>query len=59
MPMAAAPVSHQIRTHQSVTTAIDAGRKLGKINESNLYPPAHNGLVAGSSLAGPTNESMA
>src|SRR5947209_20526146 len=48
MPTAAAPVSHQIRRHQSETSAIDAGRNLGKINESNLCPPAHNGLVTGS-----------
>jgi len=25
-----------------------------KINETDLFPPAHNGLVAGSSPAGPT-----
>jgi hypothetical protein len=30
------------------------GRKCRKINEAELYPPAHNGLVAGSSPAGPT-----
>jgi len=33
---------------------INTQRKCRKINETNLYPPAHNGLVAGSSPAGPT-----
>jgi hypothetical protein len=30
--------------------------KRRKINDDGLYPPAHNGLVAGSSPAGPTKE---
>jgi hypothetical protein len=38
--------------------AIERRRKHSKINEPNLYPPAHNGLVADSSPAGPTSKSI-
>jgi hypothetical protein len=31
-------------------------RKCGKINGSGLYRAAHNGLLAGLSAAGPTND---
>jgi hypothetical protein len=31
--------------------------KCNRINEVELYPPTHNGLVAGSSPAGPTMKS--
>jgi hypothetical protein len=51
-----APGSHQKRPRQSNTNAIDFKRKLNKVNKADPYPPAHNGLVAGSSPAGPTNE---
>lgn len=33
-------------------------RKHSEINEADRYPVAHNGLVAGSSPAGPTKESI-
>jgi hypothetical protein len=49
-----APVSHQKRPRQGRTNANDFKPKLNKINENDHYPPAHNGLVAGSSPAGPT-----
>ena len=45
-----APVSHQKRPQQRATNAIDLERKP---KEVDLSPPAHNGLVAGSSPAGP------
>jgi hypothetical protein len=50
--MRSAPVSHQKRLQQSTTNAIEIKRKRSKINEADLYPTAHNGLVAGSSPAG-------
>jgi hypothetical protein len=55
-PMAGGP--HQFRTRNDLaeTNAIERGRKRSKINEAGRYPAAHNGLVAGSSPAGPTNE---
>src|SRR6267154_4007098 len=46
------PVSHRKRTHQSTTNMIDSEQKHRKINETDLYPAAHNGLVAGSNPAG-------
>ncbi len=53
-PMAGGP--HQFRTRNDLaeTNAIERGRKRSKINEAGRYPAAHNGLVAGSSPAGPT-----
>jgi hypothetical protein len=45
-----APVSHQKRPQQRATNAIDLERKP---KEVDLSPPAQNGLVAGSSPAGP------
>jgi hypothetical protein len=50
----AAPVSHQKQPHQNATNAIEIEQKRGKINEADRYSAAHNGLVAGSSPAGPT-----
>ncbi|WP_157088178.1 hypothetical protein [Bradyrhizobium jicamae] len=38
--------------------AIEPERKRSKLNEADRYPLAHNGLVAGSSPAGPTSGSM-
>jgi hypothetical protein len=35
----------------NTTNAIDSKQKLSKINETTLYPTAHNGLVAGSNPA--------
>jgi hypothetical protein len=49
-----APVSHQKRRQQDPTNAIKIKRKRRKINEADQCPPAHSGLVAGSSPAGPT-----
>jgi hypothetical protein len=49
-----APVSHQKRPHQNATNTIEIERKPSKINETDRYSAAHNGLVAGSSPAGPT-----
>jgi hypothetical protein len=49
-----APVSHQKRPCQNATNAIELERKRSKINKAHHYPVAHNGLVAGSSPAGPT-----
>jgi hypothetical protein len=51
-----APVSHQKRPRQDTTSATNSERKRSKINETDPYPPAHNGLVAGSSPAGPTKQ---
>jgi hypothetical protein len=48
-----APVSHQKRPQQRRTNAIEIKRYRSKINEAVRYPAAHNGLVAGSSPAGP------
>jgi hypothetical protein len=50
-----APVSHQKRSLQNATNAIESKRKHSKINEPDHYLVAHNGLVAGSSPAGPTS----
>jgi hypothetical protein len=47
-----APVSHQKRSRQNATNAIELKQKRSKINEADQYPPAHNGLVAGSNSAG-------
>ena len=52
----AAPVSHQKQPHQNATNAIEIEQKRSKINEADRYSAAHNGLVAGSSPAGPTKE---
>jgi len=41
-------------TAPNTTNAIEPERKRSKINEADRYPAAHNGLVAGSSPAGPT-----
>jgi len=51
-----APVSHQKRRERNATNAIEIKQKSSKINESDRYSAAHNGLIAGSSPAGPTNE---
>jgi hypothetical protein len=56
--MEAAPVSHQNKPDQSTTNTNEIKRKRSKINEANRYPAAHNGLVAGSSPAGPTNQQL-
>ena len=45
---------HQKRPRQNATNAIKPKRKRKKINEPDRYPVAHDGLVAGSSPAGPT-----
>jgi hypothetical protein len=42
--------------NQSATNAIEFKRKDSKINEPDRYSAAHNGLVAGSSPAAPTDE---
>jgi hypothetical protein len=47
---------HQKRPQQSATNAINLERKLSRINETHLYPTAHNGLVAGSNAFGIDNE---
>jgi len=49
-----APVSHQKQPGRNTTNAIKGKQKHSKINESGRFPPALNGLVAGSSPAGPT-----
>ena len=49
-----APVSHQKRRDRSATNAIEIKQNCKKINEGGRYSAAHNGLVAGSSPAGPT-----
>jgi hypothetical protein len=46
----------QKRPQQNETNAIEPERECSNINEANHYPPAHNGLVAGSSPAGPSSE---
>jgi hypothetical protein len=43
-----APISHQKRQHRNATNAINLA-EVEQINEAGPYPPAHNGLVAGSS----------
>jgi hypothetical protein len=40
-------------TSRNATNPINLQRKCNKIDDAGLYPPAHNGLVAGSSPAGP------
>ncbi len=50
-----APVSHQKRPERSEMNAREIPQMRRKINDDGLYPPAHNGLVAGSSPAGPTS----
>jgi AraC-like DNA-binding protein len=54
-----APVSRQKRPHRTATNANEIERKCWKINETGRYPPAHNGLVAGSSPGEPFTISMA
>jgi hypothetical protein len=54
-----APVSHQKQPDQTKTNTIESEQKRSKINEADRYSAAHNGLVAGSSPAGPTKISMA
>jgi hypothetical protein len=54
-----APVSHQKQPERTTTNAIEIEQNYRKINEAVLYPVAHNGLVVGSSPAGPTSKSMA
>src|SRR6202040_677151 len=49
-----APVSHQKQPDRNTTNAIEIKQKYSKINEADRYSAAHNGLVAGSSPAGPT-----
>jgi len=49
-----APVSHQKQLEQTTTNAIETEQKHSRINEADRYSAAHNGLVAGSSPAGPT-----
>jgi hypothetical protein len=51
-----APVSLQKQPCQCATNAVKLERKRSRINENHHYPAAHNGLVAGSSPAGPTND---
>ena len=54
-----APVSHQKQPDRNATNANEIEQNHSKINEAYRYPAAHNGLVAGSSPAGPTSVSMA
>jgi hypothetical protein len=56
--MCTAPASHQKRSHQNAMNAINLQRKCSKINDRVLCLAAHNGLVAGSSPAGPTTRSF-
>ena len=49
-----APVSHQKRPQRDATNALDFSQMCRKINGSDLYSAAHNGLVGGSSPPGPT-----
>ncbi len=46
--------SHQKRPHRTTTIAIELKQNHGKISDHGHYSAAHNGLVAGSSPAGPT-----
>jgi hypothetical protein len=48
----------QKRPERSATDEIISRRKPRNINESDRWSAAHNGLVAGSSPAGPTNRSI-
>jgi hypothetical protein len=54
-----APVSHQKRPDRNAANVMEIKRKPSKINEADRYSAAHNGLVAGSSPAGPTNNHRA
>src|SRR5260370_25532454 len=54
--MRTASVSHQKLPQQSATNAIKGNRKHSEINEADRFTAAHNGLVTGSSPAGPTNK---
>jgi hypothetical protein len=54
-----APVSHQKRPERNATKAIGHERKRRKINETDRYPVAHNGLAAGSTQAELATKSMA
>jgi hypothetical protein len=49
-----APVSHQKRCERNAMNAIEIEQKCREFNEADRYSAAHNGLVAGSSPAGPT-----
>jgi hypothetical protein len=51
-----APASHQKWLDRSMTNALETKPKRNKIDEPDRYPVAHNGLVAGSSPAGPTSK---
>ena len=52
-----APVSHQKRPQRDATNALDFSQMCRKINGSDLYSAAHNGLVGGSNPPGPTTQS--
>ena len=54
-----APVSHQKRPQRDATNALDFSQMCRKINGSDLYSAAHNGLVGGSSPPGPTTSAFA
>jgi hypothetical protein len=54
-----APVSHQKRPQRDATNALDFSQMCRKINGSDLYSAAHNGLVGGSSPPGPTTGKLA
>jgi hypothetical protein len=54
--VATAPVSHQKQPDQNATNATEIKQNHSKINRPDRYPVAHNGLVAGSSPAGPTSQ---
>jgi len=53
-----APVSHQKQRERNATNAINLERQRSKFNKGDRYSAAHNGLVAGSSPAGPTKKSI-
>lgn len=55
----AAPVSYEKRPNRSATNAIGLRQKDSNINESDRYPAAHNGLVAGWNSAGKIARSWA
>ncbi len=46
-----APVSHQKRSYRSATNLNEFEQNRGKIKETHLCPPAHNGLVVGRIVA--------
>jgi hypothetical protein len=50
IPTRPAPVSHPKRSKQDTTNDIKRDGNCWKINEPGRYPPAHNGLVAGSGI---------